>query len=63
MCSDRSTMIENSFVPTVPKFDGHYDYWAMLMENFLRSKEYWGLGGEWNSSNSKRSHRCSEEEH
>ena len=37
-------MIENSFVqPTVPKFDGHYDYWAMLMENFLRSKEYWGL--------------------
>nr|CAN77603.1 hypothetical protein VITISV_006917 [Vitis vinifera] len=27
----------------VPKFDGHYDHWAMLMENFLRSKEYWGL--------------------
>ncbi|RVW80052.1 Retrovirus-related Pol polyprotein from transposon TNT 1-94 [Vitis vinifera] len=37
-------MAENSFVqPTVPKFDGHYDHWAMLMENFLRSKEYWGL--------------------
>lgn len=32
---------ESSFVqPTVPKFDGH---WAMLMENFLRSKEYWRL--------------------
>ena len=37
-------MTENSFVqPAVPKFDGHYDHWAMLMENFLRSKEYWGL--------------------
>ncbi|RVW64796.1 hypothetical protein CK203_066352 [Vitis vinifera] len=37
-------MAENSFVqPAVPKFDGHYDHWAMLMENFLRSKEYWGL--------------------
>jgi len=22
------------------KFDGHYDHWAMLMENFLHSKEY-----------------------
>jgi len=35
---------ENTFVqPTIRKFDGHYDHWAMLMENFLRSKEYWGL--------------------
>ena len=35
---------ESSFVqPAVPKFDGYYDHWAMLMENFLRSKEYWGL--------------------
>ncbi|RVW79272.1 hypothetical protein CK203_054804 [Vitis vinifera] len=35
---------ESSFVqPTIPKFDGYYDHWAMLMENFLRSKEYWGL--------------------
>ncbi|CAL8163877.1 unnamed protein product [Prunus armeniaca] len=34
----------NSFVqPTIPHFDGHYDHWSMLMENFLRSKEYWGL--------------------
>uniref|UniRef100_A0A7N0RF85 Retrovirus-related Pol polyprotein from transposon TNT 1-94 n=1 Tax=Kalanchoe fedtschenkoi TaxID=63787 RepID=A0A7N0RF85_KALFE len=32
---------KSSFVqPAVPKFDGHYDLWAMLMENFLRSKEY-----------------------
>lgn len=35
---------ENTFVqPSIPKFDGHYDHWAMLMENFLRSKEYWSL--------------------
>ena len=35
---------ESSFVqPAIPKFDGHYDHWSMLMENFLRSKEYWGL--------------------
>jgi hypothetical protein len=38
-------MAENSsFVQqSIPKFDGHYDHWAMLMENFLRSKEYWSL--------------------
>ena len=29
--------------PSIPKFDGHYDHWSMLMENFLRSKEYWIL--------------------
>lgn len=29
--------------PCFPKFDGDYDYWNMLMENFLRSKEYWNL--------------------
>lgn len=36
---------ENSgFVqPAIPCFDGHYDHWSMLMENFLRSKEYWSL--------------------
>ena len=34
----------NNFVqPVIPKFDGYYDHWAMLMENFLRSKEYWDL--------------------
>ncbi|KAG4934222.1 hypothetical protein JHK87_048224 [Glycine soja] len=27
--------------PTIPRFDGHYDHWSMLMENFLQSKEYW----------------------
>ncbi|XP_073120289.1 uncharacterized protein [Henckelia pumila] len=35
-------MASDSFVqPAVPHFDGHYDHWNMLMENFLRSKEYW----------------------
>ena len=35
---------ESSFVqPAIPKFDGHYDRWCMLMENFLCSKEYWSL--------------------
>ena len=29
--------------PAIPKFDGYYDHWAMLMENFLHSKEYWDL--------------------
>ncbi|CAL9007503.1 unnamed protein product [Prunus brigantina] len=34
----------SSFVqPSIPRFDGHYDHWSMLMENFLRSKEYWSL--------------------
>ncbi|MCI36569.1 homeobox-leucine zipper protein HDG8-like, partial [Trifolium medium] len=38
-------MMENSnfLQPQIPKFDGHYDHWAMLMENLLRSKEYWLL--------------------
>jgi hypothetical protein len=39
-----ATATESNFVqPAIPKFDGHYDHWAMLMENFLRSKEYWSL--------------------
>ena len=29
--------------PMVPKFFGHYNHWAMIIGNFLRSKEYWGL--------------------
>ncbi|GAU29090.1 hypothetical protein TSUD_58560 [Trifolium subterraneum] len=37
-------MAESSnFLPhVIPKFDGFYDHWAMLMENLLRFKEYWG---------------------
>jgi len=35
-------MASESFVrPAIPCFDGHYDHWSMLMENFLRSKKYW----------------------
>ncbi|KDO41912.1 hypothetical protein CISIN_1g044058mg, partial [Citrus sinensis] len=35
-------MASDNFVqPVIPCFDGHYDHWSMLMENFLRSKEYW----------------------
>ena len=35
-------MATDNFVqPAIPRFDGHYDHWSMLMENFLRSKEYW----------------------
>ncbi|MCI68285.1 retrovirus-related Pol polyprotein from transposon TNT 1-94, partial [Trifolium medium] len=34
----------NDYVrPSIPKFDGYYDHWAMLMENLLRSKEIWEL--------------------
>lgn len=28
---------------SIPKFDGDYDHWSMLMENLLRSKEWWHL--------------------
>lgn len=35
-------MASKTFVqPAIPHFDGHYDHWSMLMENVLRSKEYW----------------------
>jgi hypothetical protein len=33
----------NFMQPSFPRFDGHYDNWSMLMENLLRSKEYWSL--------------------
>ncbi|RVW44328.1 hypothetical protein CK203_071023 [Vitis vinifera] len=35
---------ENNFVqPAIPKFNGHYDHWSMLMENFFvqRSIKVW----------------------
>ena len=37
------TSESNSVQPAIPRFDGHYDHWSMLMENFLRSKEYWQI--------------------
>ncbi|CAL5442946.1 unnamed protein product [Camellia sinensis] len=36
-------VVDNYVQPAIPLFDGHYDHWSMLMENFLRSKEYWTL--------------------
>jgi hypothetical protein len=38
-------MTENSnyLQPQIPKFDGHYEHWAMLMENLICSKEFWSL--------------------
>lgn len=27
----------------IPKFDGDFEHWSMLMENLLRSKEWWDL--------------------
>ncbi|KAK2426825.1 hypothetical protein QL285_025456 [Trifolium repens] len=37
-------MADNNFGhPAIPKFDGHFDHWSMLMENLLRSKEYWSI--------------------
>ena len=39
-----SSTSEGQFAqPAIPRFNGHYDHWSMLMENFLRSKEYWSL--------------------
>lgn len=35
--------VENYIQPAIPHFEGHYDHWIMLIENFLRSKEYWTL--------------------
>ncbi|GJW58006.1 reverse transcriptase domain-containing protein [Tanacetum coccineum] len=32
--------------PPISKFDGHYDFWSVTMENFLRSKEMWNLVDE-----------------
>lgn len=41
-----STTTENLVQPSMPKFDGYYDHWSMIMENFLRSKEMWSLVDE-----------------
>ncbi|XP_068466725.1 uncharacterized protein [Phaseolus vulgaris] len=37
------TTSEKFVQPAIPRFDGHYDFWPMTMENFLRSKELWQL--------------------
>jgi len=33
----------NFSTPCIPKFDGDYDHWSLLMEKLLRSKEYWSV--------------------
>ena len=36
--------MESSFMQlAIPKFDGYYDHWTMLMKNFLSSMEYLDL--------------------
>ena len=40
---DMAVELESFVQPTIPKFDGHYDHWSMLMENFLHTKEFWSL--------------------
>ena len=35
--------VESYVQPAIPRFDCHYDHWAMLMENFLRSKEFFDM--------------------
>ncbi|KAH0679867.1 hypothetical protein KY284_020952 [Solanum tuberosum] len=37
---------ENFVQPSIPHFDSHYDHWCMLMENFLKLKEYWQVVSE-----------------
>ena len=34
-------MAEGNNLLSISKFDGDYNHWSMLMENLLRSKEYW----------------------
>ncbi|XP_015075746.1 uncharacterized protein LOC107019897 [Solanum pennellii] len=37
------TSSDNFVQPAILRFDGHYDNWSMLMENYLRSKDYWNV--------------------
>ncbi|XP_069146978.1 uncharacterized protein [Solanum lycopersicum] len=37
------TSSDNFVQPAIPRFNGNYNHWSMLMENFLRSKEYWNV--------------------
>ncbi|KAJ0926042.1 putative RNA-directed DNA polymerase [Helianthus annuus] len=32
---------------SVPKFDGDYDHWSLVIETLLRSKEFWTVVEEW----------------
>jgi len=39
----RMSELEKFIQPVILKFDGHYEFWSMTMENFLRSKEMWQI--------------------
>lgn len=44
MKSKSMAEIDRGFLqPSIPKFDGHFDHWALLMENLLWSKDYWSV--------------------
>ena len=44
LCAEKMLNNADKFVqPAIPRFDGYYDHWSMMMENFLRSKELWTL--------------------
>lgn len=34
---------KNFMQPAIPRFDGYYGHWSLVMENLLRSKGYWSL--------------------
>lgn len=38
-----ATESSNFSAPCVPKFNGDYEHWSLLMENLLHSKEYWSV--------------------
>ncbi|XP_019459937.1 PREDICTED: uncharacterized protein LOC109359697 [Lupinus angustifolius] len=40
------SILDKFVQPSIPRFDGHYDYWLMMIENFLWSKEMWSLVDE-----------------
>ena len=35
--------VDNYVQPAIPRFDGDYDHWAMLIENFLSLKELFDM--------------------
>ncbi|XP_058756890.1 uncharacterized protein LOC131630115 [Vicia villosa] len=41
--AESSSTNEKFVQPAIPRFDGFYEHWEKLMENFLRAKEYWTL--------------------
>ena len=38
--------LEKFAQPSIPRFDGHYDYWSKTMDNFPRREEMWSLVDE-----------------